>query len=183
MIGVVLGPKWKGAIPIFRLLAPTMLIFAMINPLSWLLFSIGKVGRSLKVALVLTPLVIGGYVLGLPYGPKGVAFGYSAVLILWVVPHIAWCVHGTAISLRDILLAVTRPLVSGIIAAAMAIGLLHFCSNLLGPLPRLALGCSVLAGAYVLLLLYVMGEKKFYLDLLRGLKRRSPAEEDSLVPA
>jgi len=183
MIGVVLGPKWKDAIPIFRLLAPTMLILAMINPLSWLLFSIGKVGRSLKVALVLAPLVIGGYVLGLPYGPRGVAFGYSAVLILWVIPHIAWCVHGTAISLRDILMAVARPLVSGIIAAGVALGLLHFCSRLLGPLPRLALGCSVLAGAYVLILLYVMGEKKFYLDLFRGLRRRSPAEEDSLVPA
>src|SRR6266436_9960781 len=42
---VLLGPKWKEAIPIFRLLAPTILIFAMINPFSWLLFSIGLVGR------------------------------------------------------------------------------------------------------------------------------------------
>jgi O-antigen/teichoic acid export membrane protein len=183
MIGVVLGPKWKEAIPIFRLLAPTMLIFAMINPLAWLLFSIGKVERSLKIALVLAPLVIGGYILGLPYGPKGVAFGYSAVLILWVVPHIAWCVHGTGISLRDILLAVARPLVSGILAAAVALGILHFCSYLLGPLPRLALGCGVLGGVYILILLFVMGEKKFYLELIRGLKRRSPTEEDSLVPA
>jgi O-antigen/teichoic acid export membrane protein len=182
MIAVVLGPKWKDAIVIFRLLAPTMLILAMINPLGWLLFSIGRVGRSLKIALVLAPLIIGGYLLGLPYGPKGVAFGYSAVLMLWVIPHIAWSVHGTVISLRDILLVVARPLGSGIIAAVVALGLLHFC-HLLGPLPRLALGCSVLAGAYVLILLYVMGEKKFYLDLLRGLKRRSPAEEDTLVPA
>jgi O-antigen/teichoic acid export membrane protein len=70
LIFVLLGPKWKEAAVIFRLLAPTILIFAMINPLAWLLFSLGMVGRSLKVALVLAPLVIAGYVMGLPYGPK-----------------------------------------------------------------------------------------------------------------
>ena len=182
MISVVLGPKWKDAIPLVRLLAPTILIFAMINPLAWLLFSIGKVGRSLKIALVLAPLVIAGYVLGLPYGAKGVAFGYSAVLILWLVPGIAWAVHRTIISVRDILLAVARPLTSGIVAAAVAFGLVRF-SHLSSPLPRLVLGTTVLTGVYVLVLLYVMGEKTFYLDLLRCLWRRSPAEEESLVPA
>ena len=35
---VILGPKWMEAAMIFRLLAPTVLIFGMINPLGWLLF-------------------------------------------------------------------------------------------------------------------------------------------------
>src|SRR3984885_14023268 len=63
-ISVLLGPKWAEAVPIFRLLAPTILIFAMINPFSWLLFAIGKVGRSLKIAFVIAPLVIAGYLIG-----------------------------------------------------------------------------------------------------------------------
>ena len=46
MIFVLLGPKWKDAAAIFRLLAPTILVFAIANPLSWLLSSIGLVGRS-----------------------------------------------------------------------------------------------------------------------------------------
>ena len=49
LIFVLLGPKWKEAIPIFRLLAPTILAFAMINPFGWLLFAMGKVARSLKI--------------------------------------------------------------------------------------------------------------------------------------
>ena len=32
LILVFLGPKWKDAAVIFRLLAPTILIFALINP-------------------------------------------------------------------------------------------------------------------------------------------------------
>jgi len=35
--------------------------------------------------------------------------------------------------------------------------------------PRLALGCGILFGTYVWMLLYVMGQKAFYLDLLREL--------------
>ena len=84
LILVVLGPKWKDAVAVFRLLAPTIMIFALINPLSWLMFSLGLVGRSLKVALVLTPLVISAYVIGLPYGPKGVALAYSSAMALFI---------------------------------------------------------------------------------------------------
>ncbi|MBV9623089.1 MAG: lipopolysaccharide biosynthesis protein, partial [Acidobacteria bacterium] len=65
LILVLLGPKWMEAVPIFRLLAPTMLIFALINPLGWLLLSIGEAGKSLRIALVISPIVIAGYVAGL----------------------------------------------------------------------------------------------------------------------
>jgi O-antigen/teichoic acid export membrane protein len=184
LILVVLGPKWKDVVAIFRLLAPTILIFALINPLAWLLFSVGMVGRSLRVALVLAPLVIGAYVLGLPYGPKGVAFAYSAMMTLWVVPHIAWCVRGTVVSLKDILLAVSRPLFSGIVAAALAYGSQMFYGPLLSPFPRLVIGSTVLFGAYLGMLLYAMGQKSLYLNLLRGLRSRSSVDQEkSLVPA
>jgi len=182
MIFVVLGQKWMEAVPIFRLLAPTILIFALINPMAWLLFSLGLVGRSLKIALVLAPLVIAGYVVGLPYGPKGIALAYSTVMTLWVVPHIAWCVRGTVISLRDIFLAVRRPLLSSVVAATLAFGLQFFYGRLLTPLPRLVLGSAILSVTYVGMLLYVMGQKAFYLNLLRGLGSRPPVEETTLVP-
>ena len=181
MISVVLGQKWMEAVPIFRLLAPTILIFALINPMAWLLFSLGLVGRSLKIALVLAPLVITGYLVGLPYGPKGIALAYSTVMTLWVVPHIAWCVRGTVISLRDIFDAVRRPLVSSVVAATLAFGLQLFFGSLLTPLPRLVLGSAILFGTYAGMLLYVMGEKTFYINLLRGLGSRPVVEGTTLV--
>jgi O-antigen/teichoic acid export membrane protein len=33
VVATLLGPKWKDAVEIFRLLAPTILVFAMANPL------------------------------------------------------------------------------------------------------------------------------------------------------
>jgi len=183
LIAVILGPKWKEAAPIFRLLAPTILIFAMINPLGWLLFSLGLVGRSLKIAFVIAPVVIAGYLLGLPHGPKGVALGYSAAMTLWVVPHILWCIHGTVVSFRDIMLAVSRPLLSGLAAGALALGVYVFYGHSLLPLPRLVLSVTVLAIAYLGMLLYVMGQKPFYMDILSKLIGRSTPEEKTLVSA
>jgi O-antigen/teichoic acid export membrane protein len=183
LISILLGPKWKEAAPIFRLLAPTILMFALINPIGWLVFSLGMVGRSLKVALVLAPLVISGYVMGLPYGPKGVALAYSAVMVLWVVPHIAWGVHGTAVSLRDIALTASRPFVSGIVAGAVTFGAQYLWGQSLSALPKLILGAAVLLSVYVGMLFYVMGQKSLYLKLFRDIRGRSSVEEKNLVPA
>ena len=129
LILIVLGSKWSEVTPIFRLLAPTTLVYALINPFSWLLFALGLVGRSLKIALVLAPLVIAGYVAGLPYGPQGVALAYSTVLALWVIPHLAWCVHGTNISLKDIMVVLSRPVLSVIVAGMLAWGVIAFCGD------------------------------------------------------
>jgi O-antigen/teichoic acid export membrane protein len=182
LILLLLGPKWHGAVDIFRLLTPTMLIFALINPLAWLVFSLGMVGRNLKVVLVLAPLVIAGYAIGLPYGPKGVALGYSTVMTLWAIPHIAWCVHGTVVSLRDILVTASRPLGSGLVAAALAFGVQFLCSQW-SPLPRLLLGTVVLLIVYVGMLFYVMGQKTVYWNLFQAMRKRSTVEESPLVPA
>lgn len=183
MIFVLLGPKWNDVAGIFRLLAPTILIFALINPLAWLTFSLGMIGRNLKIVLVLAPLVITGYVVGLPYGPRGVAIGYSALMTIWCIPHIAWCVHGTVISLRDIFVSASKPFISGIVAGGMALGVQFFLGPSLPALPRLILEVAVLLSAYLGMLFYVMGQKAVYWDLLRGFRRRSSVEEDTLVPA
>jgi O-antigen/teichoic acid export membrane protein len=179
---VLLGPKWKEAAPILRLLAPTILIFAMINPFSWLLFSIGKVERSLKIALVIAPLVVAGYLLGLKHGPKGVALGYSVAMGLWTLPHIAWCVRGTSISFTDVIKTLSRPLISGAVASIPPLALQLLYGQWLSPLTRLAVGISLFSAVYMVMLLYVMHQKEFYLDLIHGLRSRPRIEEKALAP-
>ena len=183
LVLILLGQKWAAAAPIFRLLAPTILIFAMINPLGWLLCSLGMVGRSLKLAIVLAPIVIAGYVSGLRYGPRGVALGYSAAMLIWVLPHIAWCVHGTMISLREILITVGRPLLSGLVGAAAAVGIHRLCLPHMAPLSRTVVAGVVFFTVYVPMLFYVMRQKAMYLDLLSGFRRRPLVEDKVLIPA
>jgi O-antigen/teichoic acid export membrane protein len=183
IITVFLGPKWKSAIVIFRLLAPTALAFAIINPIGWLLVSLGLVGRGLKMSLVLAPIMISGYALGLSRGPQGVAFAYSGVMLLCTVPLIAWALHGTPVSIRDVLVTVSRPLFAGIVAG-MAVFVLHASyARFLPQLLRLAVGVALLLAGYLGMLLFVMGQRSFYIDLLRGFRRRASSEEEVVVSA
>jgi O-antigen/teichoic acid export membrane protein len=183
VILVLLGPKWKAAGVIFRLLAPTILVFAIANPLGWLLSALGLVGRGLKIALAFAPFMIIGTLVGLPYGPKGVAMTYSIVMTVWLIPTIIWAVHGTVISVWDIINAPIRPMVSSFVAAGIAFGVQYFYGPMLSPLPRLAVEGIVLVTAYLGMLLFVTGKRSFYLDLLRGSKGPTPAEENSLASA
>jgi PST family polysaccharide transporter len=172
IVFVVLGPKWENAVAIFRLLTPTILVLSMINPTGWLLQAIGLHRRSLKIALVITPLVITGYLLGLPYGPKGVALGFSLAMSLWLVPHIFWCLHGTMITPGEFFLATCRPFIASVVAAILAFAAAHLWLGDLGWVPlRLAALGLVMVSAYLFVLLFAMGEKAFYLDLVRGLKQ------------
>jgi PST family polysaccharide transporter len=161
-------------VEIFRLLAPTILAFALINPLAWLLFSSGRVGRSMKMALVIAPVVILGYVAGLPYGSRGVALGYSMAMTLLVLPMIAWATHESVISLRDVLSAVRAPFVSAIVSLVPSAGVYVLCAAW-NPLPRLALGLAVLVTTYLMMLLFATGQRSFYVDLVRDLRGRGPA--------
>ena len=178
IILVLLGPKWTDAATIFRLLSPTMMVFGIINPMSWLLLSIGLYGRSFRIALVIAPLLIISYVVGLPFGASGVAFAYSAAMTLWLVPHILWCLHGTAISPRDIFLASSRPFLSAIVAAAFTFGAQMYLGEWVSPLSRLALEAGIMVLIYFLLLLFVKEQRNLYLDLLKGL-RADPGSVES----
>lgn len=183
MVVVLLGPKWREVSGIFRFLSPTILVFAIANPLGWLLNSTARVGRGLKIALVFMPVVITGYLIGLPHGPIGVAIAYSVVMVLWVVPVIAWSVHGTVISFWDVVQVIGRPLGSIIAAAFPAYAIRWVYGLTLSPFPRLLLECTVLFLVYAAILLFVAGQKSLYLDLFRGLKPPSPVEEKSLASA
>ena len=86
IIMVTLGPQWGESVPVFRLLAPTVLIFGLINPTASLLLASGLQRRSLYLAMVIAPLMLCAMTLGIPYGPTGVAFAISTAMSLWLVP-------------------------------------------------------------------------------------------------
>jgi len=183
IILVFLGPKWKAAAAILRLLAPTILVFTIANPIGWLLTSIGKVERLLKMNLVITPIMIVGYVLGLPYGPKGVAFAYSTLLTLWLVTLVIWALHDSVVLPRDIVLTLSRPLASAVVATALAFAVQFACRQLASPFPRLVLESTVLLVTFSVMLLFVTGQKSLYLDVLRSLKGPSTVEKKILSSA
>ncbi|MGF7182395.1 lipopolysaccharide biosynthesis protein [Tunturiibacter psychrotolerans] len=178
---VLLGAKWKDAAPIFRWLAPTILVFAIANPLSWLLIASGRIGRLMRMSLVIAPIMILGYIIGLPYGPRGVACAYSVVMTLWLIPLITWAVHGTEISFLDVVRTASSPLVSSVVAGGVALGVgLALCQSL-SPLVRLVIESTILLTTFLGALMSVATQRSLYLGLFRELigslstKEKAPA--------
>jgi O-antigen/teichoic acid export membrane protein len=167
IVTVFLGPKWTEAAGMFRLLAPTILAFALINPLSWLMLAAGHAVRSLRIALLIAPIVMVGYAIGLAGGPKGVAVGFSAAMLLLVVPVVIWAKHGTSISTRDIGRAVMHPLLSTIAAGAGAYGVSGWTVYVDPVLLRLVVETGVFGAIYASVLLLVLNQKVKYLPMLR----------------
>jgi O-antigen/teichoic acid export membrane protein len=172
IIAVVLGSQWGSVAPIFRLLASTVLTLAIINPLWPLLVSMGLLRRSVKMVMVLAPIITTGYILGLPWGAMGVAAGFSIALGLWAIPHIAWAVHNTGVSLADILRVISRPIISAIVATAVAAWAVGVLPGAAPALLRLIAGMTVLLVVYVFVLLLVMNQKGLYLDVLKAMRPR-----------
>jgi PST family polysaccharide transporter len=173
VVQVVLGPKWLSAAAILRLLSPTILTFALVNPLGWFLMATGRIGRSVNIAILITVVVPIGVFAGIGYGANGVAFGFSAAMALLVVPIVAWWMYGTGITAGDYWDSVRRPLISGFIAGAAGWGLNAAWGEVLSPLPRLTLGMGVLFGVYAVVLLVIMGQKGLYDELLKQAFQRN----------
>lgn len=163
---VMLGPQWHEAARILRWLAPTIVALGLIQPFFWVMLAMGRAWRSLCTVLVIIPVVVLGYSIGLAWGALGVAAGSSISMALEVVPVILWAKHGTLITGGDVLKAVGRPL--GAITVA-AVGLL-LCGGLIDRIqdsvPRLLVESAVLFGIHILILVFVMNQKAVYLGLL-----------------
>jgi O-antigen/teichoic acid export membrane protein len=169
IIQLLLGPKWLGAVPTFRLLAPATLAIAFINPFGWLLFARGQVERSLYMSFVLTPSMLLAYFLGLHYGAVGVATGYSAVMAVITIPFIQWSRAGGSITAMDVVHSVKRPIGAGLLASCVGVALELSITAEMAFYFRLVIGAGLTLLTYAWLLLIVMHQKDFYYGLVSNL--------------
>jgi hypothetical protein len=135
----------------------------------------------LKMGLVIAPVMIAGYFVAVPYGPKGVALAVSAIMILWLVPLLTWALHDTSISPLDIVPVVGKPLISGVLAGVPAFAIRLLCSQFFQPFPRLVVELVVLFGVFFGILFFATGQRSFYAGLLRELTKRSRATEFAIA--
>jgi O-antigen/teichoic acid export membrane protein len=83
---VVLGPKWEETVPIFAGFTLVALYSAVTSAAGWLLTSQGRGGDFLKMTTICSAVAVSAFLLGLPYGPSGVAIAYSLSCLLVYLP-------------------------------------------------------------------------------------------------
>jgi O-antigen/teichoic acid export membrane protein len=163
---VLLGPQWRATVPVFRLLAPTILVFALINPLGWLMFATAQMKRSLKIATTIMVMSVTAYSIGLGGGPSGVALGFSTAMVLLLVPVVVWARRGTLITSGDVFKSIGPPLGSVLIGAGAAMAMWPWLGTVEPALLRLTLTSGVVFGVHLAVLLFAFGERDGYSKLL-----------------
>jgi PST family polysaccharide transporter len=176
IIRILLGEKWMEVAPIFRLLAPTSLVFALANPLSWLVIATGRMRRAVSITALTTPVVIVGIVLGLSHGPLGVAVGYSAAMVLVIIPIAALSKQGTGVTWSGLWSASKAPLFAGLLAGSVGlITKLGFAGGS-APIATAALEFALVLAVYASVLL-ATGQRNLYVEFLSELFRRARPQE------
>lgn len=121
LIGAVLGEQWLGAVPIFQLLAVAGIVQLGTSTFMWLLITIGRAKEYAGIALLGSGLSVVFIVAGLPWGAVGVAGAIAVGSVITFLPKALFCTNrNPAVSLRDILTALGKPLIVGVVVAATA---------------------------------------------------------------
>jgi O-antigen/teichoic acid export membrane protein len=100
VIVLVLGDKWREAAPVFQILTISALGQLLLESTVWLFVSRGQSARLLKLMLIISPLMVGSFVIGLPFGIKWVALSLSLVLLTILPWMLKFTFRGTSLTLR-----------------------------------------------------------------------------------
>jgi O-antigen/teichoic acid export membrane protein len=129
VIVLLLGNQWREAAPVFRILAISAIGQLLLDSTIWLLVSRGQSQRLLKLWLIISPVIISSFVIGLRFGIKGVALSYSLVLLAILPWILKFTFRGTDLTLQRLGRALLYPV--SLSLAAVFLG--ELALRLVGP--------------------------------------------------
>ena len=127
VIILMLGNQWREAAPVFQILAVCALTQLLLESTIWLFVSRGQSQQLLKMLIVISPIIIASYALGLRWGIEGVALSGSLVLLAILPGMLKFTFRGTNLTLQRLGQAVLYPValsLAGVIAAELALYLI-----------------------------------------------------------
>lgn len=95
LVRLVLGPQWSQAAPILVFMSIAGLFAPIMNTGGWLLVTQGRTRDMLYWSAINAPLAIVPIIIGLRWGPVGVAASYSAARVLLANPLQFWFIGRT----------------------------------------------------------------------------------------
>jgi O-antigen/teichoic acid export membrane protein len=149
MVVLLLGNRWREAAPVFQILAISALVQLLLEPTIWLFVSRGQSQRLLKLLLIMSPIIIGSYAIGLPFGIKGVALSGSLVSLAVFPWALKYSFQGTKLTLQRLGRAILYPIsmcLAGVCMAELTLHLIAYqrtISEFLVIALGFAVGCSL----------------------------------------
>jgi O-antigen/teichoic acid export membrane protein len=121
---LLLGNKWRAAAPVFQILAISGLGHLLHGSTIWLFVSRGQPEKLLRFSMFSCFVLIGSYLIGLPFGIKGVALSGSLILLAVLPWMLKYSFGGTSLNLRRLGQAMLYPMslcLAGVLSAELAL--------------------------------------------------------------
>ena len=128
VIILMLGNQWREAAPVFQILAVCALTQLLLESTIWVFVSRGQSQQLLKLLLVISPIIIASYAIGLPFGIKGVALSGSLVLLAILPGMLKFTFRGTNLTLQSLGRTLLYPIslsLSGVFLAEVALRVMN----------------------------------------------------------
>lgn len=116
----VLGDRWSGIVPIYRVLAPAAFLGRLHFMNGWIYTATGRADRQLRWwSILLVPLAIGYWVGASRAGAMGVAAAHAGILCLFWYPGLVFCCRTAPVRPREVLAQIRMPAGCSIAAGAV----------------------------------------------------------------
>lgn len=172
IVEIVLGPQWREASHLFRLLAPALLVMPVCNTVGWIYIATGRTDRMFRWGIVYSTLMVTAFAIGVRFGAAGVAAGYSTAMVLQTFPCLWYALRGTPIRLREVARSVMQPAIAAAIAGAATLLLTQFSDIRLQIWGRAGASSACFTLVYAIMLLGAFHQWPRYRDIIVELRRR-----------
>jgi O-antigen/teichoic acid export membrane protein len=109
LVPLLLGDQWLESARIFRYLAVAAMFQPILYTAGWIWLSLDRTKEMMRWSMVTAPTFVLSFVIGLPWGPSGVALSYAVAVNALTPLGLFWAYRETELTLRDAVAVVRRP--------------------------------------------------------------------------
>lgn len=129
LINLVLGHKWAGASILFKILSFAALIQPVASSRGLVMISTGETRRYFYWGIANASLTCLSFILGIPWGVKGIAISYVISNYIILYPSLHYAFYNTPIKPKDFFQSIYKALVSSLIMGVGGGYLIQFTGN------------------------------------------------------
>ena len=160
LILLLLGPQWKKTGSIFASLGIGAVIQTVFSTMGWLHVSLGRPDRWLRWGIFGSSVTVVAFLLGLPFGPFGVATAYTLSRYVLAGPGLAYAGQPIDLKFRAILSEIWRYFVASA-SAAILVSSIHVSSTInAGMIPNLLVSFIIFTASYLVFILVLYQDTK-----------------------
>lgn len=155
LIRVLLGPRWDPAGQIFTFFAPGIGIMILYATHGWIHLSIGRADRWLRWAVIEFLVTLGLFLIGLHWGPVGIAMAWTVSFWVLTIPAIWYAGKPIGFGVTPVILAVWRYILASFAASVVAGFFLHLTPHLNSMGGAIGAFYRLLAGSLLVTIIYL----------------------------